>query len=151
MSTATKVIKREEGYSETAYFCSEGYPTIGVGWRLGSNNEKTLEPYKYMSVSLQVAELKCSERIFEIREELASKIPFFFLQTTPRQAMLISMAYQMGVDGLMKFKNMLKAIEDRAYSEAYIEGLDSLWAKQTPERAERQMLTMKHGTWKEYE
>ena len=150
MSTAIKVIKREEGYREMVYRCSEGYPSIGIGWKIGTK-DADLEYYKYMSVSVQVAELKCSERIFELRAELASKMPFFFLQTTPRQAMLISLAYQLGVSGLMGFKKMLKAIEDRDYAEAYIEGLDSLWAKQTPERAERQMLTMKHGTWKEYE
>lgn len=150
MSSVTIVIKREEGYKERPYHCSEGYLTVGIGWKIGPKNVD-LESVKYMSVSVQVAELKLSERIFELREELASKIPFFFLQTTPRQSMLISLAYQLGVDGLMKFKNMLKAIEDRDYDLAYSEGLDSRWAKQTPERAVRQMHTMKHGAWKEYE
>ena len=150
MSTAIKVISREEGYREFAYRCSEGYPSIGIGWKIG-RKEDSLESYKFMSVSERIAEMKCSERIFEIRAELGEKIPFFFLQTMPRQTMLISMAYQMGVDGLMGFKHMLSAIRDRDWEVVYIEGLDSRWAKQTPERAERHMLTMKHGTWKEYE
>ena len=150
MRTAIKVISREEGYRELVYRCSEGYPSIGIGWKIG-RKEDSLESYKFMSVSERIAEMKCSERISEIRAELGAKLPFFFLQTIPRQTMLISMAYQMGVDGLMGFKNMLKAIEDRDYSEAAMEGLDSRWAKQTPERAERHMLTMKHGDWSEYE
>ena len=61
------------------------------------------------------------------------------------------MAYQMGINGLMNFKNMIDAIEEGCWIDAAHEGLDSRWAKQTPERAERQMKTLLHGTWSEYD
>jgi len=49
---------------------------------------------------------------------------------------LIEMAYQMGVDGVLKFKKMWNAIEKRNYKEAAKEMRDSMWYNQTPHRAE---------------
>jgi len=49
------------------------------------------------------------------------------------------MAYQMGVTGVFNFKNMWQALEDKNYMQAAGEGLDSKWAKQTPERANQLM------------
>jgi hypothetical protein len=40
---------------------------------------------------------------------------------------------------------MIAALEEEDYTEAAIQGLDSLWAKQTPERAVRQMVMLKKG------
>ena len=37
--------------------------------------------------------------------------------------------------GVSKFKMMIKALQNRLYSEAAIQMLDSRWAKQTPNRA----------------
>ncbi len=50
---------------------------------------------------------------------------------------LYLMAYQMGSDGVMKFKKMIKALKEKNYEEAYKQGLDSLWARQTPKRAKK--------------
>ena len=48
---------------------------------------------------------------------------------------LCEMIYQMGFSGVSKFKNMIKALQNRDYKLASIEMLDSRWAKQTPNRA----------------
>ena len=45
------------------------------------------------------------------------------------------MIYQMGYNGVSKFKNTLKLIKDGRYQDASIEMLDSNWAKQTEGRA----------------
>lgn len=52
---------------------------------------------------------------------------------------LTEMAYQMGVQGVLNFKNMWQALDDGNYMKAAGEGLDSKWAKQTPERANQLM------------
>jgi lysozyme len=46
------------------------------------------------------------------------------------------MAYQMGVKGLMNFKMTLMAIAQKDYKTASTRMLASLWAKQTPKRAQ---------------
>jgi len=45
------------------------------------------------------------------------------------------MIYQMGYNGVSKFKNTLKLIKDGRYQDAGTEMLDSKWARQTDERA----------------
>jgi lysozyme len=57
------------------------------------------------------------------------------------------MSFQLGVDGLLGFKNTLKMIEQRNYEAAAAGMLNSLWAKQTPERANRMAEQMRTGIW----
>ena len=45
------------------------------------------------------------------------------------------MVYQMGYNGVSKFKETLRLINNENYYEASDEMLDSNWAHQTPERA----------------
>ena len=45
------------------------------------------------------------------------------------------MVYQLGKYGVLKFKNFLKALDEGDLSRASEEMLDSLWARQTPNRA----------------
>ena len=45
------------------------------------------------------------------------------------------MCYQIGVSGFNKFKKTIYYLETEQYEEASLEMLDSLWAKQTPNRA----------------
>jgi lysozyme len=55
------------------------------------------------------------------------------------------MAYQMGVDGVLKFKKMMIALQAENYEAAYKEALNSKWAQQTPERAQRVALLIRNG------
>lgn len=61
-----------------------------------------------------------------------------------RRIIIESMVYQMGADGVSKFKNMWAAIRQEDFVEASAEMLDSLWAKQTLGRATRHAKVMKH-------
>ena len=55
------------------------------------------------------------------------------------------MAYQIGVNGLLKFKKMISAIEFGDWEEAERQALDSKWAKQTPARAHRHAKVIRTG------
>jgi lysozyme len=59
----------------------------------------------------------------------------------------MNMAFQMGVDGLLKFNKTLTLVEQGKYKEAADNMLKSLWAKQTPARAERMAQQMRSGQW----
>ena len=144
-----EMIEKEEGYSERAYYCSEGYPTIGIGWKIGGINQ-ALSDFKYINISREVAQSKLSEIVNCDKLILSKNIGSFALLSEPRQAALLSMSYQLGISGLMKFKNMLSAIERKDWDAAFEEGMDSKWAKQTPQRALRQMNTMKFNDWSQY-
>lgn len=60
-----------------------------------------------------------------------------------RKIVLVSMVFQMGKTGVSKFRNMLRAINIEDFDMAAREMLDSLWARQTPNRAERLSEMMK--------
>jgi len=64
-----------------------------------------------------------------------------------RMAVLQSMAYQMGVQGLAAFKNTLQAVIERRWNDAAAGMLNSRWARQTPERAQRHAQQMRTGIW----
>ena len=56
------------------------------------------------------------------------------------------MVFQLGKNGVSKFKNMWKALSELNYVGASYEMLDSRWAKQTPNRAKAMAKTMKEIT-----
>ena len=130
------ILKFEEGFSENPYYCSEGYPTIGIGQRIGPKDHP-LHNYSFKCPT-PVAESWCSVEV-ERLSELLSKYDWYISCSQNRKAIFISMAYQLGINGLLKFKKMLAAVQDEDWDVAYMEGLDSVWAKKTPKRAKRQM------------
>jgi lysozyme len=60
---------------------------------------------------------------------------------------LVGMAFQMGTEGLLKFKNTLAMVQAGDYESAAKGMLQSLWARQTPERAARMAKQMRTGEW----
>ena len=117
-------IKQEEGFKGTVYKCTEGFDTIGYGTRLPLSKEE-------------------SELILEYRLKIMkSQLTGYLYNLDIKQEawdILFNMAYQLGVRGVLNFKKMIKALEKQDYKTAAKEGLDSLWAKQTPNRAKRLM------------
>jgi lysozyme len=64
-----------------------------------------------------------------------------------RQAVLVSMTFQLGAAGVAKFKRTLAAIRAGEYDKAGQYMAESLWAKQTPARASRAIKMMVTGEW----
>lgn len=71
--------------------------------------------------------------------------PWFDAQTPERRAILLAMAYQMGLADLSLFRLTIRALESGDYTEAAREMLRSRWALQTPARARRQAEAMRTG------
>jgi len=123
-------IKESEGFKSTVYKCTQGFDTIGYGFAI-----------KDLVLSEEISTMILVEKLDKINERLSS---FDFYLNSPDEIrdVLIEMAYQMGVGGLLKFKKTLKLVAERDYKQASIEMLDSLWAKQTPNRAKKLSLIM---------
>lgn len=68
-------------------------------------------------------------------EQCMAYFPWFATMSEPRQAVLIGMVFQMGINGVLKFKNTLHQMELGNW-ELAAEGIRfSKWAEQTPSRA----------------
>lgn len=118
-------IKEHEGFVDHVYQDHLGNDTLGYG---------TLMP-----ISKLEATLLLRTRLYAMIEALKNKQPVFNRLPKDVQAILAEMAYQMGVNGLLKFKKTWKYLEDFEFEKAADEGLNSLWAKQTPNRANELM------------
>lgn len=141
-----ELLEKEEGFREKAYYCSEGYPTIGIGWLIGYKDQP-LEDFKAMTICKEAARAQLANEVGIIERALFREIPCYKLLNRARQMALISMAYQMGITGLLKFKKMLAALEAEDYTEAAIEAADSKWYKQTTNRAARHVDALAVGYW----
>ena len=66
-----------------------------------------------------------------------------------RQAVVVMMAYEMGLEGLLHFPHMLSALTQKNWLAAKQQGLDSEWARDrgTAARAAREMGMILSGTW----
>ncbi len=115
-------LRDEEGEKLYAYQDHLGYWTIGVGILIDKRKGGGLR-----------------------KEEKA--LPWSKDLDEPRKAVLVGMAFQMGIAGLLGFVNTLKMIERRQYKEAAAGMLNSKWAKQTPGRAARMAKQMETGQW----
>ena len=130
---------REEGSESCAYQDTLGFWTIGVG--------RLIDPKKGGGLSQDEIEYLLDNDIKAKTREVLTALPWASRLSEPRQAVLIGMAFQMGLRGLLQFKRTLGSIEDGHYSEAAAGMLDSTWAKQTPARAQRLAKQMETGEW----
>lgn len=73
--------------------------------------------------------------------------PWFGKLNAPRRVVLVAMCFQLGIGGLLEFKNTLASVRDERYANA-AEGMRaSLWGRQTRARANRMASIMDTGVW----
>lgn len=130
----TELIKRHEGLKLKPYKDSRGYLTIGYGRCLDTKG-----------ISEDEAEILLKNDIGECRYNLEHNLSFFAALNDVRQGVLMDMCFNLGIAGLLKFKNMLAAIERGEYDRAAAEMLDSTWADQVHDRAKELASLMKYG------
>jgi lysozyme len=125
--------KRHEGYSNQIYQDSVGVWTVGYGTNLKTKVFTREECERWLLEEL----LACEARL--------STVPTFNRMDNLRSEVLIEMCYNLGFDGLMKFKNMWAALAEDDFAAASEHGLDSKWATQVGTRAQTLMTLLKRG------
>lgn len=140
-------ISSDEGKVLHKYLCSEGHPTIGIGHKVlpELDAEEVLLVYgaydKDVPKEQKISEGRCYE-LFQEDVQVAiggcQKI-YGNWEDLPQemQHVLVNMCFQLGQGGLSNFKNFKSAVEDKNWTLAAVEMMDSRWASQTPERAIR--------------
>ncbi|MBQ8744292.1 MAG: hypothetical protein IJZ18_03820 [Mailhella sp.] len=152
-------LKRHEGLRLHTYRCPAGRLTIGYGHNLSDNPVWGLQ--KGDRISRAAAERLLENDIYSTGRQLDAALPWWRMPGSgvsdfPRQAVLLNMAFQLGVAGLCAFKKALGAVHAGAFGEAARNMLDSKWARRdSPARARelaRQMHTgqWQSGTWEDF-
>ncbi len=152
MYKVSQRILLHEGLRLQPYFCTKGKQTIGVGRCLDTNpltkeEEKVVGDWHH-GITKCAAMYLLRNDIKRIYRELAKKIDFFKELDGERQYALIDMAFNLGVNGLLKFKKMLSYIAAGNYIKAADECLNSQYAKDVGKRAIRVANTIKNGEFK---
>ena len=149
MNQAVQRLAFHEGCVLYPYKDHLGYWTIGIG-RCYEKNPFTPEELKAVGdykngITKNAAYLLLRNDIKRTLKELEKKIPFWKVLDNERQYALLDMGFQLGVNGVLKFKKMLSALGVGNYEEAKRQCLDSNYARQTPKRAERIANTIQTG------
>ena len=140
ISELTTQLNRDEGRRKSAYPDTLGYLTIGVGRLVDARKGGGLrdDEMDYMLRN------DINDRI----DALTRALPWFQNLDDARKGVLLNMAFQLGTDGLLAFKNTLAKVQGGDYDAASAMMLQSKWATQTPERAKRMADQMKDGKWR---
>ena len=125
---------RDEGLKLKPYRCTAGKLTIGVGRNLDD-----------VGISASEAMMLLDHDIERVLAQLNMHLPWWHKLSENRARVLINMAFQLGINGLLKFKNTLTLIQAEKYQDAAKAMLDSKWAQQTPNRARRLAKMMEEG------
>lgn len=141
-----KVLQFEEGYSAKPYLCSMNYVTIAMGTKL--HNTPGMNPEDFpITVNRNIAQQWMEEEV-AIKEQrlFASSVGNIYMNLNEdRKVVLLSMAYQLGVNGLIGFNNMWNSLSVYHYSDAAVHAMDSKWYRQTKHRATRHALVIERG------
>lgn len=132
-------LKRDEGEVLHAYQDTLGFWTIGIGIMIDKRKGGGLRP--------EESEFIFRNRLKLIDAELADRLPWISTLDPARRGVLVNMAFQLGIAGLLGFKNTLAMIEAGKYQDAAKNMLQSKWATQTPARAQRLSNQMATGAW----
>ena len=137
-------LKIDEGVKYEIYKDHLGYPTFGIGHLITENDPEHGKPD-----GTEISEDRVNE-IFETyvaKFVSEAKILFPDLDDLPdvAQQVIVNMAFNMGRPRLSKFKNFIAGVNDRDWTRAAEEMMDSRWATQVGDRAIRlrnQILTL---------
>ena len=127
-------LKLHEGVRLKAYKCTADKTTIGVGRNLDD-----------LGITEEEADYLLANDISRVKVALSREIPWLADLNDVRQRVLLDMAFNLGISGLMQFKKTLRAVELGEYERASRMMLDSKWATQVGKRADRLSVMMNIG------
>ena len=135
-------IELDEGRVEMIYRCSEGYLTVGIGHKILQSDPEYGEPEGTLITADRCDDLFYND-IDNILDNIYAIFPDFDNLPEEVQLILLNMNFQMGLNGLSKFKNMRAAIDNQDWQTAADEMTNSKWFYQTPNRAKRLIARMR--------
>lgn len=162
MLSIEKQLSIDEGKELSIYFDTEGYPTIGIGHLIKRQKisielaTKLLDSELGRSTNGRITDSECSMLfgydLAVVRRGIRySSFYDAYVKLDPvRQSAIENMVFQLGANGVSGFKNMWAAIRHQEWSLAYGNGKDSKWYRQTRNRAERVLQTLRTGSTAHY-
>lgn len=147
----TLLLRKHEGNKLQVYPDTENEPTIGIGRCLSTkgltkyecdylnlgtyDKNSVIAKLEVRGITQEEADYLLSNDIDHFTEQLSKSLYFFNKLPETVKIVLIDMAFNIGISGLLKFKNTLALIEKGKYKLAANEMLNSKWKLQVGQRA----------------
>lgn len=129
-------LKRDEGFRQFPYKDTVGILTVGYGRNLEATG-----------INKEEAAFLLQRDVDRVTASLRSALPVFDSLSDARKGVLVNMAFNLGLLGLLRFRQMISCLNKGDYSGAAREMLDSDWAKQVGARADRLAKQMVEDSW----
>ena len=133
---AVRLIQRHEGLRLLPYRDTVGKWTIGYGRNLSDRG-----------ITRSEAECLLRNDLRDVTAGLDRLLPWWRELDVVRRAVLVDMAFNLGVGGLVKFTTPLAAVRVGQWEAAAAGLMRSKWARQVGARAVRLATMMRLGTW----
>ena len=127
---------RDEGLRFKAYTDTTGNVTIGVGRNLSTTGISASEAATLLANDIQ-----------RTQNALSAALDWFSALDSVRQGALLNMAFNMGVNGLLGFKQFLVYMQAANWQAAANDMLNTTWAREVGARAERLAKQIQMGDW----
>lgn len=134
MSDLIQDLRRDEGVRSHPYRDTEGILTIGVGRNLEDRG-----------LSDDEIDILLMNDLKWVVVDLDRNAPWWRDLDNARQRALANMAFNLGYPRLAGFKKMLAALQAEDWDEAADQALDSRWAVQVGDRADRVAELIRNG------
>lgn len=125
---------RDEGSRNRPYRDSVGKLTIGIGHNLDD-----------VPLSPRAIRVIWEDDVEDHWLALQRALPWIDTLNPVRQRVLLNMAFNLGVPGLLAFKTTLGHVKAGRFADASVAMLASLWARQVGARAQRLATQMRTG------
>ena len=124
-------VKKHEGFRDHVYLDSLSKRPVGYGHLCVEDHWEDGKKYdqEYLEDILE----KDLQSAIDQAHDMCAHLKI----SDNAKTIICEMIFQLGGNGVSKFKNMWKALKEDPpnYFEAHVQMLDSRWAKQTPNRA----------------
>ena len=127
-------LKKHEGLKLKPYTDTVGKLTLGIGRNLEDKG-----------ITEQEALFMLNNDVDYFYSKLCQRVNWMKTLDDARQNVLVNMAFNLGIAGLMSFKKMLLACEHGNFKIAATEMLNSTWAEQVGYRANELAEQMRTG------
>ena len=136
--TLADYIKQNEGLRLKVYDDSRGIPSIGWGRDLRDQGISEDEAQFLFNNDLAAARRGA--------EQVVTPEAWYSMDAS-RQNALVDMCFEMGPHGLAEFQHMLAAVRSGDWQAAHDELLSSAYAREVPNRANRNAAILLTGIW----
>jgi len=136
MNKLIEQLKIHEGFRSNVYTCSGGKKTVGYGRNLDD-----------VGLTVEESEMLLRNDVLTATTQVLNAFPWMSSWNDARSSAIINLTFNIGINGVKKFKNALSSMKENDFENGAFHLLDSKWAAQVGDRAIEIAEQIRTGKW----